>query len=451
MSFDDEIAEAKVHYAVVPPSEVLFCASRGLVDDGSDFAGHVRSVKMGFTDAAGVRWLRNPYGRLTELKPVLSIRADSARIAVLKQFADSFSATYGATVTFQSDPDNYPQKRLMEDMRMPDVADALVCPNDWIGALVREGSIDPVILSHEQRSAFPDWAFESLNYDGHLYGVPMTTDTVALIRNTALVPNVPLSLDELIAIGKDLRKGGRVTEVLAARIGENGDPFQIWPLFTSAGGWLFGRAPDGSWDLSSVGLASTGSIAAFKRLQELGETGQRILRRSMGGAEAEECFAEGRSAFLISTSDGLKCAREAGVPVAVSAVPPWSDAAKAKAFTLVHGLVIPTRGLNKTIVQELFADFLTRTHISLSLSKGVTSPTVLVTDEPQDSALRAYRRLCALGDPMPSFPTMRRVWQALGEALAAAVAGDDVETIARDAASAVVSAVEDWTSVSITS
>ena len=52
---------------------------------------------------------------------------------------------------------------------------------------------------------------------------------------------------------------------------------------------------------------------------------------------------------------GLRMARNAEIPLAVSAVPPFADGSTARAFTLVHGLVIARLGANKAIAHDLFA------------------------------------------------------------------------------------------------
>lgn len=74
---DDHSDGIKVHYLVVPPSDdALFCP---IDNDRPAQRTTDRRVKLSFTDAAGVRWLRNQYGLLTELQPNLRIKADPSR------------------------------------------------------------------------------------------------------------------------------------------------------------------------------------------------------------------------------------------------------------------------------------------------------------------------------------------------------------------------------------
>ncbi|WP_191838919.1 sugar ABC transporter substrate-binding protein [Catellatospora chokoriensis] len=437
---DDDAEERRIHHPVVPPGTVAQFS--GLVRPAEvPVLEPVRRVKVSFTDSAGIRWLRDQYGRLIELQPTLRVKADRARTAVLTRFEAKFRATYGVTVAFEVDPEGHPQDAFMADVRRTDVADALVCPHDWIGVLARDRVIEPVVLSAEQRSAFAPWTLDSLVHEGRLYGVPTTMDTTALLRNTELAPHAPATFEELVAMGEELLRQGRVSEVFATRIGDRGDPFQTWPVFTSAGGWLFGRDPDGSWNPGEVGLDSPGSVAAFECFRMLGEQG--MLRRGVDRLAARRAFSEGRTAFLLTSSDGLQEAQAAKIRVSVSAMPPFAQGLPARTFSLVHGLTIAREGANSAIAHDLFADFLTHGHVMTALSQAVHCPVALLAGSGESEAVQQYRRLCEVADPMPTFAFMRRVWDVLGEAQADAVAGARGEVVGRRAAAAVRDAVRD--------
>ena len=426
---DDRSDGHKSHYLVVPPGAALFTAI-----EGDPAVRAARRVKLSFTDAAGVRWLRNQFGRLTELQPRLCIIADQPRATVLSQFRDDFLAAYGVNIEFHTNASGYPQRQFVSDLETNTAIDALVCPNDWLGDLISRKLIEPTVLSAEHHDVFPSWALAALSVDGQLYGLPTTIDTVALFRNTRLAPHPPATFDELIATGQALRDAGRVREVFTVRVGESGDPFQIWPLFTGAGGWLFGRGPDGRWDPATIGIAHGESVAAFERLRELGEAGTGMLRRSVGHEEALELFTSGRTAYLMSTSDGLRHVREAGIPFAIGAVPPFAGGTPTDPFTLVHGLVMTRTGPSKIIAHDLFADYLTHDHVISALSEGTIAPAVLRDSPANDPDLQRFVRLCEAGTPMPSFPQMDATWRILEDAEVAVIGGAPAEATAKHAA-----------------
>lgn len=357
------------------------------------------------------------------------------RADTFSQFGDDFLATYGVTISYELNPERISQVAFTEDVAAPPVADALIAPHDWIGDLAERGIVEPTVLSANHRHAFPQWALDALTLDGRLYGIPMTIDAMALIRNIELVPDAPSTFDELIATGKALCAARHVSEAFSIRVGDQGDPFQIWPIFASAGGWLFGRTQDGDWDPACLGLASAESIAAFERLRSLGESGARMIQRSVRRAEAFDAFTSRRTAFLITTSDGLLHARDASVPFAVSAVPPFDGGEPATTFSLVHGLLMARHGVNKAIAHDLFADYLTQPRVAEALSRGIVCPVAVQSGlTPQDPGIEQYQRLCETGLPMPTFPQMEPIWRILGRAQAAVISGAPAAPTAQSAA-----------------
>jgi len=428
---DDHSDGTKEYSLVVPPSEhpIFFPVAEPV----SVPRVGARRVKLSFTDAAGVRWLRNEYGALTECRRDLCVLADARRTAALRRFEEDFRATYGVNVTFQVSPDDYTQERYVSYVQGLEI-DAVICPHDWIGDLAVRGVIEPTVLSADHWNAFPPWTLSALTFRNRLYGLPATIDTVALFRNTKLAPRPPATFDELVTTGQELKEADRVSEIFALRVGETGDPFQIWPLFASAGGSLFGRTADGMWDPTRIGLGSPESIAAFERLRALGKAGIGALRRSMNREEAFDLFAAGRCAYLISSSDGLKRARAAGIPLAVSAVPPFAGGRHATPFTLVEALVMMSRGTNKVIAHDLFADYLSHADVMDALSVGTVGPVAMGKAAGEDIAIQQFSALCESGVPMPTFPEMNATWRVLEEAEVAVIEGAPARSTALQAA-----------------
>jgi arabinogalactan oligomer / maltooligosaccharide transport system substrate-binding protein len=436
---DDRAEILQAHLPVLPPGPApLFHLLETAVEhDESTLTISARRVRVTFTDEAGERWMRDQHGRLSRFEAGLIVVAtDPLRAAVLQQFADEFHAAYGVTLTFEviytSISDDV-SALFATPSRGGDVVDALIGAHDWIGALAHQGLIEPIVLSQGHREAFRSWTLDSLTYDGKLYGLPTTLDTTALIRNVDLAPDPPATMEDLIATGNDLRYKGEVAETLVVRVTDEGDPFQLWPLFTSAGGSLFGRV-DGAWDPTRVDLDSPGSIMAFERLRSLGEQGDCLLRRSMDRSQALELFASARTPYLISTADGLGHARRAGLRVAVSPVPPFTGGGSARGMSLVQSLFIAKGGRNQLLAHDLFSDYLTHRTVIAALSKTVVCPVALRDTSGQDADVQEYQRICETSEPMPSFRGMRHVWEIVGRAQAAVIRGASAEGTARAAA-----------------
>jgi maltose-binding protein MalE len=440
----EDLAEIhEVHLPVLPPSSapLFHLLETAVKHDESTLTRSARRGRVTFTDEAGERWLRDQHGRLRRFEARLVVVAtDAPRAASLQQFAEEFRAAYGVTLTFQTIHTSISDElKPLFAAGPPDGAtvDALIGAHDWIGSLAHENLIEPIVLSKENREAFRSWTLDALTYDAKLYGLPTTLDTTALIRNADLVPQPPVTMEDLIATGNDLRRKGQVTETLVVRVTDQGDPFQLWPLFASAGGSLFDIV-DGAWDPKRVNLDSPASISAFDRLRSLGERGNGLLRRSMDRTQAFELFASGQTPYLISSSDGLEHARRAGLRVAVSPVPPFTGGEPARGISLVHGMFIAKGGRNQLLAHDLFSDYLTHSTVMAALSKTVVCPVALRVPFGQDADIQEYQKICDVSDPMPSFRGMRHVWEIVGRAQAAVIRGDSPEGAACAAAKEVL-------------
>jgi arabinogalactan oligomer/maltooligosaccharide transport system substrate-binding protein len=443
----EDLAEIhEVHLPVLPPSSapLFHLLETAVKHDESTLTRSARRVRITFTDEAGERWLRDQYGRLSRFEARLVVVAtDAPRAASLQQFAEEFQAAYGVTLTFQAIQTSISdelQPLFAAGPRDGADVDALIGAHDWIGGLAHEGLIEPIVLSKENREAFRSWTLDALTYGAKLYGLPTTLDTTALIRNVDLSPEPPVTMEDLIATGNDLRYKRQVTETLAVRVTDQGDPFQLWPLFASAGGSLFGIV-DGAWDPKHINLDSPASISAFERLRSLGERGDGLLRRSMDRTQAFELFTSGRTPYLISSSDGLEYARRAGLRVAVSPVPPFTGGEPARGMSLVHGLFIAKGGRNQLLARDLFSDYLTHSTVMGALSKTVVCPVALRVPFGQDVGVQEYQRICDASDLMPAFRGMRHVWEIVGRAQVAVIRGDSPEGAARAAAKEVLLAL----------
>ena len=86
------------------------------------------------------------------------------------------------------------------------------------------------------------------------------------------------------------RQGKKTTEIMALQVGQKGDAYHIYPLFVSGGGSFFGQTARATPDPKNVTVDSAGSIAAGKKLYDLGEKGVGALKRSIDDKNAIPLF-----------------------------------------------------------------------------------------------------------------------------------------------------------------
>ena len=431
-----EHGPAAAHLSVVPPDPSAGFIPIQVPAHDFDGRGHDQlaeyRVSLRFTDAGGVRWIRDEYGALKQLDPRLAIWTSPEIARGLAPFTSEFLATYGVTPSFDTSLiESELERHFLEASDDPgaECPDIIVGVHDWIGNLVMHDAIEPIVLTEGYRVEFQDprWTLDALSFEGRVYGVPSSLDTVALFRNLDLAPCLPESIEQLLEVGNSLVAAGVVDDVLSVSVGPSGDPFLVWPLISSAGGWLFGRRDDGSWDSSVLGVNSPETIAAFEKIRTLGALG--ILRSNVDGARAMETFLAGETAFLLATSGAVSLARARGIRFAVSAVPPFAGCAVPHPFVAVYGFFIARNGRNRLIAADLAPDYLSRPEVVEQFGKSlhVVPRRVLPAMDP---AIAALHQLCCEGVPMPSFAEMRDVWSLLGEAELKLIRGEEPGLVA---------------------
>lgn len=431
LSADGRKTVAKIGPMLVPPSDQpVFYRVDGELNGCR--------TRLTFTDATGSRWIRDEYGHLNRLRPelIMWIGDDIARM--FTEFREDIQSSYG--VRFHLDTtdvgDRLRIKYVAEAKRAGNV-DVFVGPHDWVGDLVAKGVAEPVVLSEEQRQVLSQRALQALSINGQTYGIPATIDTIVLVRNVDLAGQEPASFEEMMEIGRRLRRAGSTRSILAVPVGPDGDPFMVWPLLSSGGAWLFRTDSDGTWDPRQVGIDSPESVSAFARLRSLGETGEGVLRRDVDRPRAHRMFLGGECPFMLGSYGDLSKARNAGIRVEVSPVPAFLDGKPPIPFVTVYGFYLAPFGRNRVIASDL-TDYLTRFDVMSALSARVGAPVArngaTATADPTTSALHAA---CDRGLPIPSFAEMSVVWRHLGLAELDVIAGGDPETATRRAANAI--------------
>jgi arabinogalactan oligomer/maltooligosaccharide transport system substrate-binding protein len=359
----------------------------------------------------------------------LVIWADDKRTAALKPFAVRFGTENGVTVEVQAVSKDL-QTNFVTASQAGNAPDVVVGAHDWIGNLVQNGAIDPVQLSATQKSAFAALAMKGVTFNDQVYGVPYAIENLALIRNTTLAPEAPKSIEDVVATGKRLKAEGKVSEILSLQVGQTGDAYHAYPLFTSAGGYLFGTKPNGDYDATDIGLGKPESQTAFAKLATLGEKGEGALKRSIGGENAIATFTGGKAAFLVSGPWAITDIKKANVQYDITPVPGFTGGKPATPFVGVQTFYVASRGKNKAVAQEFVANYVTRTDLAKALYDAEPRPPALTAalDQVKSTDPDAQKFLDAGKDGaiLPAIPEMATIWDPFGKAESAIVGGADV-------------------------
>ncbi|ROO51184.1 carbohydrate ABC transporter substrate-binding protein (CUT1 family) [Micromonospora sp. Llam0] len=361
----------------------------------------------------------------------LVIWADDKRSAALAPFAEKFGEDNGVTVEVQAISKDQ-QTTFVTASQQGSGPDVMVGAHDWIGNLVQNGAIEPVQLTAEQTAGFAEVAIQAVTFNGQLYGVPYAMENVALIRNTALAPDAPATIEELVATGQQLKADGKVSEILCLQVGQNGDAYHLYPLYTSAGGSLFGTTAEGDYDPTQLGVGTPESIAAFEKIATLGEKGAGALKRSITPENSIATFTSGKCAFLVSGPWAITDAKGANIAYDISPVPGFAGGADAQPFVGVQTFYVAAKGKNKALAQEFVANYTTGTELAVALYEAEPRPPALTAALAQvsgaDPDLAKFQQAGQGGAVLPAIPEMAAIWDPFGKAEAAIVGGADVAT-----------------------
>ena len=162
-----------------------------------------------------------------------------------------------------------------------------------------------------------------MTFNGQVYGVPYAVENIALFRNTDLAPDAPATIEELVAAGKALKAAGKATEIMALQVGQNGDAYHIYPLFTSGGGYLFGTTANGDYDPKDLGLGQArGGRGDGQDRRAWARRAQGALKRSIDRRQRRcSLFTGKKTAFLVSGPWASPTSKKAGVKYDISPIP----------------------------------------------------------------------------------------------------------------------------------
>ncbi|MDY7090513.1 MAG: maltose ABC transporter substrate-binding protein [Actinomycetota bacterium] len=361
-------------------------------------------------------------------KSELVIWADDKRSAALKPFAEKFGSENGVTVKVQAISKDQ-QTTFVTASQQGSGPDVMVGAHDWIGNLVQNGAIDPVQLAAEQTSGLNPNALKAVTFNGQTYGVPYAMENLALIRNTDLAPEAPKTIEALVSQAKALKAAKKVTETLCLQVGQNGDAYHLYPLYSSAGGYLFGQGSNGDYDPKDLGVGKPESVAAFKKIATLGEKGSGALKRSITPENSIATFTGKKCAFLVSGPWAITDVKKANIKYDISPVPGFAGGQPARPFLGVQSFYVASKGKNKALAQEFVTNYVTTPDLAVALYQAEPRPPALTAAFDQvkgaDADLAKFIDAGKDGQPLPAIPEMAAIWDPFGKAEASVVGGAD--------------------------
>lgn len=351
----------------------------------------------------------------------LVIWTDAEREAAITAAAEAFEEETGAKVTLV--------QKNFEDLRNDFIAqvptgegpDITVGAHDWLGALVAAGVVDTIDLG-DKASEFEHVALDAMTYDGQLYAMPYSLETIALVQNVDLVgAEAPASWDDMIAKGV---AAGTERPFVINTGGETGDGYTMYGLQTSFGAPVFVQDDTGSYT-SEVGMGGAPGEAFATWLGANGSNGTGYISTTVDYDINNELFASGKAPYTIQGPWAISAFE--GVNVAVNPIPS-AGGETAAPFVGVQGFYLSSKSKNALLAQEFLVNYLGTEDAQRALYEAdprIPAWTTLAEEVSSDPITAGFVASAQTGVPMPSIPEMGSVWDLWNAAQAQIINGAD--------------------------
>ncbi len=315
----------------------------------------------------------------------------SCRIVTMRKEAEPFMGELEAALTAGAGPD------------------LVIWAHDKVGEWSEAGWILPLEnrLDGAGRAEYLDTCIQALTYGGHLYGLPLSFETLIMYYNRDLVPRAPATTDEMIAACR------RISDPAAGRHGllyERGNFYHHAMWLHGFGGDVFG--PDGSFAARSSAMER--SIAFARDLAKV----HGIVPDTVEARTQVDLFNEGRAGILLSGPWAYGLIDLRRVNLGIAPLPVISPSGRrATPFMGVKAFFISARTPRAASAWDA-ARFLTSTYASsaVSIMAGYLPANRKAFDYSivaADYVTSCFKEQVGHCRPMPSTPSMRRVWSAM--------------------------------------
>ena len=357
----------------------------------------------------------------------LVIWSDDLRAAALEDVAATFEEETGVPVTLQVVANENLREQFKDSVGAGAGPDIAVGAHDWLGELVQNNVVAPVQLSSDLAGQFTPESVEAFTYEGQTYGVPYSVESLALIRNTALAPEEPASMEALVETGQQLVADGEAELVMAQELGQEGNAYNMYPYLAAYGGGIFPLLEEGGFDSTEVIIDSEETVQGGEKIAWLAE--EEALSVSIDASNAIPQFVEESTAFLVSGPWAIQQITEAGIDYEITSMPDFEDGGETSPFLGVQGFYVSAESQNPQIAQTFVQEYVSRADVQVALYEAGDRPPALVEAYEQVSTdnadIEAWGAAAEGGTPMPNIPQMNAVWGPLGKATADIATGDD--------------------------
>ncbi len=321
--------------------------------------------------------------------------------------------------------------------------------HDWVGEFAVQQIAAP--WSETEIAGVEDIqpnAVDAVTVEGQAYGYPVFSETLALYRNTDIIPEAPTTWDELVSMATEATSGdqyGFAFNLLAQ--------YYQGAFFHGFGSYIF-KNNEGTLDTNDIGLNNEGGVEAAKFLRDMYNQQQppmpeAVLDQANAGTFLDGLEESGQLGMTIGGPWRELPLTDAGIPYEISNLPTLPNGNPLQPFSGIQVFGVNAYSQNVDAAKDL-VNFLGNTEGVQLLMAGYNKPPVRLSLRDAAIALNPNLGLWMdafeQGVPMPNIPQMGQVWTPWGDAMVGIitnnVSDDEVQALLDTAVEQIKAAIQ---------
>ncbi|HAL92695.1 MAG TPA: maltose/maltodextrin ABC transporter substrate-binding protein MalE [Verrucomicrobia bacterium] len=293
--------------------------------------------------------------------------------------------------------------------------DIMIWAHDRLGEWADTGLLLPIDPDPAfTRRIFPK-ALEAFTHRGRLWGYPLAMESTGLLYNKALISEeqIPANLTDCAALVPTLQAKGA-----APIMWDYNNAYFTFGILASGGGYVFGKRPDGSYDIGDIGVDHPAAVAAMEAV--VGLIQAKVLPSSLSYSVAEAQMNQGKLAMFISGPFAWENLKKSGIDFGVTTIP-GIHGQPGRPFVGVVGAVFNRSSPNLDLAQEFLEHYLVTPtgldamdrHVPLGVPALIASYEAMAADPHIAGSMKNIEA----GLLMPNIPQMGVFWSAMESAL----------------------------------
>lgn len=342
----------------------------------------------------------------------------------------SFSAAFGIEVEVVNLDMGDLRQQLALGAPQGEAGDVMVgVPHDQVSDLAAAGVLADM-TSYATASYLEDLSEQArlaYSFGGKLFGLPMFVEGPALIVNNELVPQLPATYDEMIALAEELT----TDDTFGFMCDCMGNFYFAYNWLHTFGGYVFDRDASGTLEPSDIGLASEGAVQGATELKRY-RYDYGLMPAGTNGDVANGLFIDGALAMFYNGPWAIPDFLNAGLDVSVIPMPPLADGTEWSGFMGVQGVLLNQFSENKAAGANLMK-WLTRPDAQVSLARlggRIPASESALAQVSSDPIIAGFGAALLNAEPMPNIPEMSAVWGPMGGALSVIFESEDSDVAA---------------------